>query len=218
MSSSPTTRAGRGRKTARRRLAADARIRRFLEIAETLFLENGYAGTSLNDVIRLAGGSKATLSAAFGSKAGLFEAVIASGADAVASRLRTAAPDDAPALALRVIGELILDFYLAPRALVAYRGVISEGHREPAMARAFYRRGHAQVVAPLADRLRTWKRRGLLTLRDPRAEADRFTHVLRSGLYEQVLLGIRRCPTRRQVRAQVAAAVRTYLLGLSRRS
>ena len=52
------------------------RCQRFVEVAEQLFLERGFAGTSVNEVVRLAGGSLATLYAEFGTKEELFEAVM----------------------------------------------------------------------------------------------------------------------------------------------
>ena len=41
-----------------------------------LFLERGFAGASVNELVRIAGGSLATLYAEFGTKEKLFEAVM----------------------------------------------------------------------------------------------------------------------------------------------
>ena len=48
-----------------------------LEAAKAVFVEHGYAGATLDDVIEQAGGSRATLYKQFGGKEGLFAAVIA---------------------------------------------------------------------------------------------------------------------------------------------
>ncbi len=48
-----------------------------LEAAKAVFVEQGYAGATLDDVIAQAGGSRATLYKQFGGKEGLFAAVIA---------------------------------------------------------------------------------------------------------------------------------------------
>ncbi|MEY4760775.1 MAG: hypothetical protein RLZZ200_631 [Pseudomonadota bacterium] len=199
-----------------RRLAPEIRRQRILDTATALFLDRGYAGTSLNDIVRIAGGSKATLVTEFGNKAGLFAAVMQGGADELLDRLGHLPQGGDPGAVLRHIGRLVLDFYLSPRSLVAYRGVISEGQKEPTMARVFYRQGHARIVAAIAARLEDWQGALLLGRDDLQAEADRFVHLLRSGVYEQVLLGVRRTATAAQRERQVASAVATFLRNRTR--
>lgn len=196
------------------RIGAEQRRQRLLQAANQLFLEKGYADTSFNDVIRLAGGSKATLVEQFGNKAGLFAAVIETSAINFAEHLKVNSSTDAPQQTLQRFGEAILSFYLSPPALLAYRGVIAEGPKYPRIARDFYLRGHEHIVAPIAERLRLWHQRGLLAAIDFHAEADRFTHMLRNGIYEQHLLGVRRSATRREVARQVSGAVHVFLNGL----
>ncbi|MCC7462071.1 MAG: helix-turn-helix transcriptional regulator, partial [Gammaproteobacteria bacterium] len=45
----------------RRGAEAEARLRRMLSVAERMFVERGYAHTSLDAIVRRSGGSKATL-------------------------------------------------------------------------------------------------------------------------------------------------------------
>lgn len=144
-------------------LSAEERTRRILDAARTLFLEKGYAETSLNDIIRMSGGSKGTIIEQFNNKAGLFAAVIESVADRVASRLTALTSHDTgrPAEVLQRIGEVVLGFYLEPASLIAYR-VISAGPSHPDVARAFHLRGHEHIVAPIAQQLKGWHEQGLL--------------------------------------------------------
>ena len=195
------------------RITADNRRRRILEAAGDLFLKNGYEGTSLNDIIRAAGGSKATLVEQFGGKAGLFAAVLESPAVEFAKNL-TAPPAEPPQATLQRFGEAILGFYLSPSAVLAYRGVIAAGPGNPEIARAFYQRAHQRIVAPVARQLRLWHQCGMLADIDFHAEADRFTHMLRSGIYEQRLLGAIERTTRTEISQQVNGAVRMFLRGL----
>ena len=198
------------------RFKPEERRQKFLKAADKLFLENGYAETSLNDVIRVAGGSKATLIEQFQNKAGLFAAVLERSAISFAESLKldlTASPQET----LQLLGESILRFYLSRMSLLAYRGVIAAGPHEPAIARAFYMRGHEVVVRPIADRLRTWHQQGLIEAIDFHAEADRFTHMLRNGIYEQHLLGMTRHASTQSIKDQVSGAVRTLLAGIGSR-
>lgn len=58
---------------------SELRYRKIIEVGLELFLENGYEKTSLNDVIRVSGGSLTTIYEHFFSKKDFFEAVISKG-------------------------------------------------------------------------------------------------------------------------------------------
>src|SRR5436190_21484911 len=53
-----------------------SRRRAILDAAAALFLERGFADTSVGDVVKRSGGSLATLYSLFGSKEGFFEALV----------------------------------------------------------------------------------------------------------------------------------------------
>src|SRR5881394_2588247 len=53
-----------------------SRRRAILDAAAALFLERGFADTNVGDVVKRSGGSLATLYSMFGSKEGLFEALV----------------------------------------------------------------------------------------------------------------------------------------------
>ncbi|HMN43750.1 MAG TPA: helix-turn-helix domain-containing protein, partial [Povalibacter sp.] len=59
-----------------RALQLAARREQFLAAAERMFLKEGFAKTSVNAIVREAGGSLATLYAEFGTKEALFESVL----------------------------------------------------------------------------------------------------------------------------------------------
>src|SRR5262245_1546223 len=54
----------------------EARRQEIVRKAAALFIEKGYSNVTIDEIIRLVGGSKATLYARFGGKEGLFETVI----------------------------------------------------------------------------------------------------------------------------------------------
>jgi len=203
------------RKGNRRSAEARTRLNAILTAARRLFTKQGYANTSLNDVVALAGGSKATVLKYFRNKAGLFAAVIADVSQRFVAAARLADIQGTPAQVLQAYGEVVLRFYLANDSMVAYRGVVAEGHRYPAMARAFYLQGHTLVEAALAERLQAWRRSGLADTAGGLDDADLFLHLLRAGLYEQRLLGIRRPPTQKEISATIARAVQVFLHGIT---
>jgi AcrR family transcriptional regulator len=195
--------------------AAEARRRRILQHADALFRRHGFARTSLNSIVRHAGGSKASIAKFFGNKAGLFAAVMEGVTQDFVARLARIDVRDDPQAGLNRLGAAILGFYLEPGALMTYRGLVGEGHRHQEMAAGFYRAAHGGVVAAVAAQLQRWQVEGRLPVQDPRADADRFTHILRSGLYEQVLLGLHpRTPNAQEIKAAVRPAVRIFLRGV----
>jgi AcrR family transcriptional regulator len=198
--------------------AAEARRQRILAEAEVLLAERGYSGFSLNVLVRRAGGSKASIAKFFGNKAGLIAAVMGETARAFATKLGRLAVDDDPEADLVRLGCTVLGFFLLPGALMAYRAVVGEGHREREMAAAFYRTARVAVVDAVAARLHHWQAAGRMQLADVHAAADRLTHLLRSGLHEQTLLGLRaRPPGAKEIEASVVPAVREFLRGAMRR-
>jgi TetR/AcrR family transcriptional regulator, mexJK operon transcriptional repressor len=196
-----------------KRVDAAERRHRILQAAHRLFLLKGYEDTSLNDIIAMCGGSKASIVENFGNKAGLFTTIIESEAISFAGRLKDI-PTTVPQTTLQAYGEAILHFYLLPEALLIYRGVISSGAKFPAVSRAFYLRAHEHVVMPVAEQLSRWHEEGKIKKADFHGEADRFTHMLRNGLYEQHLLGFGRKVKPDDVKRQVGGAVRVFLRGL----
>jgi AcrR family transcriptional regulator len=199
----------------RRGAEAEARLRRILDVAQRLFVEHGYQNTSLDAILARSGGSKATLLKYFGNKAGLLTAVLNRVAEHLVADAVAAARFGQPRKALTAFGTAVLDFYLHPDSLVIYRSVIAEGYRHPALARGFYYGAHDKFVSALAARLKDWDSAGLIASTDPRADANRFLHLLRSNLTEPGLLGIIQSFSKAEIEREVAAGVRVFLHGIT---
>lgn len=103
-----------------------------LEIAAGLFVQHGYAGTSVDQIARKASASKQTLYRRYSSKEELFKAVIT---NLTASVLRTIeeTPLHNPLQELRHVMCLLLDLTLQPEALGTYRILISDAYRYPSL-------------------------------------------------------------------------------------
>jgi AcrR family transcriptional regulator len=199
----------------RRGAEAEARLHRILSVAERMFVERGYAHTSLDAIVRRSGGSKATLLKYFRNKAGLLAAVFDRVAERRVADALGAARSGEPAEALRAFGQAVLGFYLRPDSLVIYRSVVAEGYRHPALAQAFYHGGHGKFVAALAARLQAWHDAGLLHSDDAQADANRFLHMLRANLLEPGVLGLARAFAPKQIQREVDAAVDLFLHGVA---
>lgn len=109
-----------------------ARRQAFLQAARTVFLEQGYEAASVNDVVRLAGGSLATLYSQFGNKEGLFLAVIQDQHERLTVAMTPESVDHLPLEeGLQKIGEQFLRTILTRESLDFFRIVVGEGRKFP---------------------------------------------------------------------------------------
>lgn len=198
----------------------EARRLAMMEAAAELFLERGFEGTSVGDIVRQSGGSLATLYSWFGSKEGLFEAIVKE----ICSQV--VAPLDSPELAslpldeaLRVFGEQFLSVILCPEQLRWHRMCVAEGPRLPPELRdAIVRSGPGRLRERLAGYLVTQAEAGRLRMEDPRAAALHFVSLVTSELHFAAALGgpVETCPS--DIQQRVRSAVDVFLYGYAMNS
>jgi TetR/AcrR family transcriptional repressor of cmeABC operon len=151
------------------------RCQRFVEVAEQLFLEHGFAGTSVNEVVRIAGGSLATLYAEFGTKDELFEAVMNRRVVALFSELEAGtlhSPEirtELLALARQIQGHV-----LSERSLAFFRLAIHEGPKFPSVRKAILINGLKGYLRQLASHFAALASAGRLQIEDPEIAAEDF--------------------------------------------
>ena len=115
----------------------EQRRERILKEAEALFLKHGYAGASVNEVVRRAGGSLATLYSEFGSKEHLFAEIMRRRATSVFdSEAANPEPSRSVRGGLLTLATRLLERILRADSLSMYRICISEGPRLPDLRKA----------------------------------------------------------------------------------
>jgi len=159
-----------------------------LDAAKHLFLERGYAGTSMDAVAAAAPVSKRTLYQYFPGKEDLFGAVI----DSVWSGLGgTAVPaGEDPRAVLRGFVERLIAHWEHPDVIPLLRLIMAEAPRAPELSAAYYARGKAPAVATLADYLRPLAARGGLATADPELAAVQFLGMIKEALFWPRVLGV----------------------------
>jgi len=161
--------------------------------ARALIAEHGIEGLSVNEVVRLAGGSKATLAKYFGDRSGLIAAAIAEEAREAMVALhlqRDGLASGSLAESLRVLLTGVLRFYLQPGSLALYRAVVAMGAQDRSVAAALYDHGHREVVEAVAAVLRAYAKADGEKDELLRDLAEQMVHAIRAGLHEQALLGL----------------------------
>ena len=202
-----------------------ARCRALLDAAAALFVEKGYAGTSLSDVLRLAGGSRTTLYAHFGDKDGLFRAMmeehcarVLDGMAPDALALDTPAGSDLeqtadPEERLVRIALHIMHALTEPRTTAILRTLISEGARVPDLVETFVRVGPERTRERIAGCLRELAEAGRIRIADADMAAQAFCGMVTGNLLMERLILPDRPVDMPAVEAYVRAGVHLFLRG-----
>lgn len=149
-----------------------ARRERLLEAATQSLLEHGYAQTSIQHVVRQAGGSAATAYQLFGNKEGLLVAVLEHELNGMRAAVFAQDMLDQPVgPALHELARRLLSYALQPKSVALYRLIVAESHRLPQLAESLRLAVEMQVHAPLEQCLKGACERGELRIDDPRLAA-----------------------------------------------
>jgi AcrR family transcriptional regulator len=123
-----------------------------VQVASRMFLEHGYATTTMSAIADALGGSKATLWAHFASKEELFAAAVDSHVETFSRDVDEVLVGQTFSLpALRRACLRFLDCLQRENSILLYRLVISEGERFPEVTEMFYARGPTKMRGCIID-------------------------------------------------------------------
>jgi AcrR family transcriptional regulator len=187
--------------------------------AAELFLERGYDGVSLDDLVRDVGGSKSAVYSLYGGKEGLFIAVMEGLIGAVALPVRQLGLQGLSLKAgLRKFGETLLVALLHERHLATQRLVIAEARRHPALAESWYREGPAVAHGVLQDFLAQQVELGRIKAGlDHQRVAILFHDMIVFDLLNRALTGLGGNAHPHEIAATLDNAIKLTTLGLATR-
>ncbi|GEQ98101.1 TetR family transcriptional regulator [Iodidimonas gelatinilytica] len=159
-----------------------------LAAARSVFLDVGYKAASINEIVRLAGGSKSTLYGYFPTKEALFEAVVIS----TMSELETIShlPDNQNLdmrEGLMLFARNLLKLVTSDKNIDLARIVIAEAKRAPELGEIFYRRGPVRASRWLTGFMAGQRAKGIEIKGDDREAADWFmSKLLHRWIFERL--------------------------------
>ncbi len=183
---------------------------RIREAARRVFMREGY-GASMDLVAAEAGVSKQTVYAHFGSKEGLFRAIVeASSEEFLTVLVERERIGECPAKTLTELAHRFLSLVLSPQALALHRMLVAEAPRFPDLARAVYSAGPARAARRLAAFLEDQDQRGALAVPDPVLAAEQFFGALIGQVHLRALLGVAE-PSHPEIERVASYAVESFL-------
>lgn len=158
---------------------SEQKRKQILDAGRELFLAQGFAETSMDQVTARSGVSKATVYNHFPSKEKLFEAAVRTRAEEVFAALPALDPHHEPPEDM-----LTRYFHTLLQVLLSEEGtsmcflLMSEGRRFPDNARLIYETGFGRGLREMADYLNELNRLGTLRVPDPAWAAGRLLAIV----------------------------------------
>ncbi|QHG88133.1 MULTISPECIES: TetR/AcrR family transcriptional regulator [Xanthomonas] len=183
-----------------------------LAAARALFMDQGYAGVSMDGIAALAGVSKLTVYSHFGDKESLFS-------EAIRAQCQQMMPDDlfnqAPTGALRdqlvEIAHAFFAMVSTESAISTHRMMMAPGTGDAHVREMFWNAGPKRTQQALAEFLAARVADGQLEIPDLPRAASQFFSLLKGELYALMMCGLHGQPSRAQVDEHIASSVDFFL-------
>jgi AcrR family transcriptional regulator len=183
--------------------------RQILDGARRIFLQNGYAEASMEEIAVQAGVSKGTLYNHFHNKDDLFKSLIHAEASRIAGKLPSPNLEEPNSVsALTPIGTSILQVMEATATVSTLRLVIGSLERFPSLGEEFLMRSLGQTVERIAQYLETHGAADGIHIQGSFAAAEQFTRWCLAPALERVLLPDRSRDTEDDCSTWVVQALR----------
>ena len=188
--------------------------------ARQAFLENGYAEASMDRIAESAAVSVKTIYRHFENKDELFSAVMQAACRAdnpiPAERGNDASPaarftwfEESPGRGLAAAGRDYLRHLLSVEQLALYRVVTRDAHRFPELGRRYQKEVVATKTNIMSQYLPRWAPVENWRIKNPDRASRVFESLLRAGLFEEVLHGLR-VPEERTIEQQARSAAELF--------
>lgn len=198
------------------RPSSQRKRRAIFDAAEAVFLRDGFARASMDEVAQLSGVSKQTIYNHFGSKEDLFIALVswmsASAGETVRPEPLKLPEGSDLAGYLEEYAVRQLTVVLDPRLLRLRRLVIGEAPRFPQLARALWENGPVRAINALAELFSQLSDAGILHATDAGVAAETYNWLVMSApLNQAMLMGDDAIPDAKALRRHAREAVRVFL-------
>lgn len=168
-----------------------ARRQAMIDAAAAVFFENGFERTSLSAIVRRSGGSLSTLYQLFGSKEGLFEAMITQRCGEIMEPLTGSdLSAQCPQQTLSRVAMGLLGVLMDPEAQGLWRMVMGEGIKFRHLPEIYFRCGPDILFSAMRAYLAGLHAHGTIHSPDPAASAEAFCMMVHGQVFFRVVTGL----------------------------
>jgi TetR/AcrR family transcriptional repressor of mexJK operon len=199
-------------KAARKVPRGETRRAELVAVAERVFLDNGFAETTMQMIASRAGASKETLYRHFESKEMLFSEVIGRRAAQISGPESALAREEMPRIVLFDVGISLLRVLTQGDACSLFSLVVAETPRAPELGAIFYSHGPGAVLKRLTAYLQSATTRGELRCEQPTQAARLFLGAVVANYHLLSLIGQPAAPINNvEMGSHVRSAVEMFL-------
>ena len=197
---------------AKKRRPADMR-EKILAAAESLIVEHGYSGTSLDAVVEKAGCSKSAVYDFFGGKEGLLSALSVELVGTLSRELDSLGHSaESVESALETYAARAMTLILTERHMSTVRSVISEVWRSPSLGNSYYQLGPKLAQQRLADYLERQASAGRLAISDePEKAASHFYGLMLWGKWNAMVVGAMEPMSEIEIQREASSVVTAFM-------
>ncbi|HTT20867.1 MAG TPA: TetR/AcrR family transcriptional regulator [Candidatus Sulfotelmatobacter sp.] len=191
---------------------AAGRIEKLLDVAAEVFLEKGFEGASVGEIVRRANASKQTLYSRYPTKAELFSAVMKRRSEAGFAILTDVGHSEKPLRDVLETYANILVFPLTDRDTLRFlRAIITTAETFPELAKSFWDMGPKRVYEMVPELLLDRMNKGELRKGDSAEAGHMFISMCTGRFWSQGLFGVRPRVTKAEVDEYVQSVVQSFL-------
>lgn len=167
-----------------------AKSRQILEAAAEVFLEDGFAATSIDRIVERAGVSKRTIYNRYRSKEQIFIDILKMHFQTLFEKFDISpSVNDTLERNLTNLGISLLEMSNKPSIVALMRNISGESQRFPELSRDFFGSLFEKIVTIITHVLEFESRRGSVALANIRQAAEYYLNVLVGTTYNRVIFG-----------------------------
>lgn len=190
----------------------DRRRLELIDVAEKMFLERGYAETTMQVIAEAAGASKETLYRHFESKELLFAEIVGRKAQMISGPDTGITRGGAPEAVLSELGTNLLRAISTGQSSFLFRTVVAEAVWTPELGDLFYERGPGLTIARLTQYLTDATEKGDLHCDEPAVAARLYLGAVVAQFHLcRLVQSSWKPPTSSEINRHVKAAVSMFL-------
>ena len=185
--------------------------RQILDGARKVFMDLGFACSSMGEIAWSAGVSKGTLYVYFADKNRLFEAIVEEEAFEQGKVAFNFDPERDVATTLRQFGQAYIELLCRPGGGSAIRTVMAIAERMPEVGRRFYERVLESRINRLADYLEAHVKAKELAIDNCKLAAEQFMLTCQASLFPPFIFQAAPPPSAERIAQVVESATRMFL-------